>query len=812
MNNLLRWDRIVFTVLLVLVWASACAGQGWQPLRPVTATAKLADGVELTAGPAKVRVTVFREGVVRVRVATNGKFAKDVSWAVVESPEPPAVLVEDQGDRVILTCAKTQVTIGKSPLLIRFTDGRGSDVVADEDSLPMAWNGNRFRVWKKLRENESFYGLGDKAGPMNRRGRSFSMWNTDRPGWGETSDPLYITVPFFISLRSGHAYGIFLDNTYRSSFDFGVESSSDYSFGADDGELNYYYFAGPDPQTVVAAYSALVGGSVLPPLWGFGYQQSRWTYTPEARVEEVAARLRRDRIPADAIYLDIDYQMGLAPFTINRSTFPQFEEMVGDLKRNGFHTVLITDLHIKYAPNTGYQALDSGLRDDVFVKRSDGTLYIAPVWPGDSVFPDFTLTRARKWWGEQYSEFVKAGVAGFWNDMDEPSVFVPAKTMPSDNLHRLDDGTATNHAEIHNVYGMLNSRATYEGVLKLRPGERPFVLTRASYAGGARYAATWTGDNSASWNHLGMTVPNLLSLGISGFPFAGADVGGFGGTPDAALLTRWFEAAALQPLFRSHAEINTGPHEPWADGAEQEAIRRKFIELRYRLLPYIYTQFEHTARTGIPMMRPVFLNYPDEQKFYEDDRDFLLGDDFFVAPVVKESLDPERIEFPNGAWFDYWSGLPVPMDKALELRPRVDELPLFVRAGAIVPEQPLVQYTDETPIGPLELRVYPGNECRGELYEDDGHSLDYRNGSFLRVQYSCEQDERRIEVVSKILTNNFTPWWRRLSVQVFGLRAKPQEIRVDGRPETVWKFDDLTKSAIIEIPEARREWKIDITR
>lgn len=812
MNTRAHGNRVAFIALLVLVWTPICDGQGWQPLRPVTAAAKLPDGVELTAGTAKVRVTMFREGVVRVRVATNGAFAKDLSWAVVESPEPPAVFVEDESDRVILKCANTRVTIEKSPFLIRFADGSGSEIVTDEDSLPMAWNGNRFRVWKKLRDDESFYGLGDKAGPLDRRGRSFSMWNTDRPGWGETTDPLYSTVPFFISLRSGRAYGIFLDNTYRSSFDFGVESNSDYSFGADDGELNYYYFQGPDPKTVVAAYSALVGGSVLPPLWAFGYQQSRWSYTPEARVREVAARLRGDRIPADAIYLDIDYQKGLAPFTVNRDTFPRFEQMVGDLKRDGFHTVLITDLHIKYAPNTGYTALDSGLQEDVFVKRADGTLYIAPVWPGDSVFPDFTLTRARKWWGEQYSEFVRAGVAGFWNDMDEPSVFVPAKTMPADNLHRKDDGTTSRHAEIHNVYGMLNSRATYEGVLKLRPGERPFVLTRASYAGGARYAATWTGDNSASWNHLGMTVPNLLSLGVSGFPFAGADVGGFGGTPDAPLLTRWFEAGALQPLFRSHAEINTGPHEPWADGPEQEAIRRKFIELRYRLLPYIYTQFESTTRTGIPMMRPVFLDYPEEQKFYEDDRDFLLGDDFFVAPVVKESLDPEQIEFPNGEWFDYWSGLPVATEKPLELRPNLDELPLFVRAGAIVPQQPLVQYTEQTPAGPLQLRVYPGDHCEGELYEDDGHSLDYRNGGFLRIQYSCARDEHRVEVVSKILTNNFTPWWTSLRVQIFGLQTKPREIRVDGRTDTDWEFDAATKSAIVEIRSARREWKIDVAR
>ncbi len=383
--------------------------QGWQHVGKVEHLEKRTDGVELSSGKAKVRVTFLRDGIARVRVAPSGIFPKDQSWAIIGTPQPPAVSVEDAGKQITLSSGDVIVTIQKSPLLVNFADGHGKVVVGDEPSLPMAWNGERVRVWKRMPLLENYYGLGDKPGALNRRNRAFTMWNTDAYGFQESTDPIYKTIPFFMGVLDGKAYGIFFDNTYRSNFDFGIASPDYYSFGSEGGEINYYYIAGPDPRKVVQTYVDLTGHTELPPYWTLGFQQSRYSYYPETRVLEVAKTFRNKKIPADAIYLDIDYQQGYAPFTVNRDYFPNFEQMVKDLSTEGFHTVLITDLHIKHDPDHGYKPFDTGTKEDVFVRKADGSLYVGEVWPGPSVFPDFTLTRARKWWGEQYKDFVGHG-------------------------------------------------------------------------------------------------------------------------------------------------------------------------------------------------------------------------------------------------------------------------------------------------------------------------------------------------------------------------------------------------------------------
>jgi alpha-glucosidase len=660
-----------------LSFATVATAQGWQHLGDVKKTEKLPDGAELTAGPAKIRVTAVSDGIFRVRVATNGIFPKEFSWAVIATPNPPPVEIADGPSEVRLTAGSATAIIHKSPLLIDFADAQGNLLLADEPTLPMAWDGEHIHIWKKMPADESYFGLGDKAGSMNRRNRSFTMWNTDEYGWQESSDPLYKTIPFFIGLRAGTAYGIFFDNTWRSSFDFGKESPDYFSFGAEGGELNYYFFSGPTPKNVISKYTAMVGRSPLPPLWSLGYQQSRYTYYPEARAREIVSTMRSKKIPLDAIYFDIDYQEGYAPFTVNRTYFPTFEKMIADFRGTGVRTILITDLHIKKNPDHGYLPYDSGMQNDNFVKNADGSVFVGAVWPGESVFPDFTLTRVRDWWGTLYKDFVGMGAAGFWNDMNEPSVFLRAdKTMPLTVRHRLDDGTSLDHRAIHNVFGMENVRATYEGLRKLQADERPFVLTRAAYSGAERYAATWTGDNSSTWNHLKMSTPMLLSLGISGFPLVGDDIGGFVGTPPADLLTRWFEVGAFNPIYRDHADKGSADQEPWVSGPEQEAVRRRYIELRYKLLPYLYTAVEEATRTGIPLMRPLFLEYPQQTDMYIDNRDFLFGEVFFVAPALTEKLDAETVQLPPGDWYDFWTSEKHASKPPLELHPKLDEMPL----------------------------------------------------------------------------------------------------------------------------------------
>jgi alpha-glucosidase len=809
--------RTGFGLLAMALVCGTVSAQGWQHLGKVQRVEKLKDGVELSAGTAKVRITIFHEGIFRVRVAPDGKFPKDFSWALIESPESPAVKIEENQKEIRIISGNLIAAVQKTPLLINFSDAAGTVYLADEPSLPMAWNGQRVHVWKKMPADENYYGLGDKAGPMNRRNRSFTNWNTDEFGWQESTDPLYKTIPFFIGLRNGTSYGLFFDNTYRSVFDFGKDSPDYFSFGAEGGELNYYFIAGPEPKKIIEEYTAMTGRSPLPPLWTLGYQQCRYSYYPESRAREIVKTLRDKKIPADAIYFDIDYQQGNAPFTINREYFPTFEKMISDFRAQGMHTILITDLHIKRDPNHGYAPYDSGIKNDMFVKNPDGSIYVGSVWPGDSVFPDFTLTRAREWWGGLYKDFVGMGAAGFWNDMDEPALFLRAdKTMPLDTRHRLDDGTSVDHRAIHNVFGMQNVRATYEGLRKLQPDERPFVLTRAAYSGAQRYAATWTGDNSSTWNHLKMSTPMLLSMGISGYPLVGDDIGGFAGSPTADLLTRWFEVGALNPIYRDHTAKGTADQEPWVHGPEHEAIRRKYIELRYKLMPYLYTGIEESTRTGLPLMRPVFLEYPQAPDFYGDNRDFLFGRDFFVAPVTTDMVDAEEVSLPPGDWYDFWTNTKLSSKEKFTLHPRLDEMPLYVRAGAIVPMQPVVQSTEEKPNGPLELRVYLPNsasngDCRGTLYQDDGHTFAYQKGEILRVNYSCEVSAAAATVTSNLEKSAYQPWWKSAQVTIYGASAPPKEVRIGEQAINEWRYDTLAHSVTLTVPDAVRNWSIRLS-
>jgi alpha-glucosidase len=382
-----------------------------------------------------------------------------------------------------------------------------------------------------------------------------------------------------------------------------------------------------------------------------------------------------------------------------------------------------------------------------------------------------------------YGDFVTMGAAGFWNDMNEPSVFEsPGGTMPDDVMHRLDDGSARPHPALHNVYGMQNARATFDGLRRLQPDVRPFVLTRAAYAGTQRYAATWTGDNSATWQHLAQSVPNLLSLGLSGYALAGDDIGGFIGSPSPDLLTRWYQLGAFNPLFRNHAATDTRPHEAWVDGPEHEALRRAAIEERYRLLPYLYTVAEENARTGAPIMRPVFFEFPAAKAFYTNDRDFLLGPDLLVAPAVDERLDARTFALPPGAWYDARGGTRHGGGDTITLPAAPTATPLFVRAGAIVPMQSLVQSTAQTPSGPLELHVWlpadAASPCRGTLYQDDGASLAYQRGQFLRIDYACEVTREGVTVRARVAHGAFKPWWSRTRIVVHGRNVAP--VVVDG--------------------------------
>jgi alpha-glucosidase len=679
-----------------------------------------------------------------------------------------------------------------------FLNQAGEIILQDHPRYPVAWNGKEFRVWKSMPEDEHYFGLGEKPGPLDHRNQAFTNWNTDAYGWQESTDPLYDSIPFFLGFRGGAAYGVFLDNTYRTSFDFGKEARDRFSFGAEGGELDYYFFYGPHPRKVIEDYTALTGRTPLPPLFALGFQQSRYSYFPEARVREIARQFRQRRIPADVLYLDIDYQQQNRPFTVDTERFPHFREMVRDLGKEGFKLVLITDLHVAKVP--GSKPYEEGLAHDYFVKNPDGSVYVGKVWPGDSVFPDFTRAEVRRWYGTLYQQFVEDGIRGFWNDMNEPAIFFrDDKTMPLDTVHRVD-GRVTDHREIHNVFGMENACATYEGLLRLRPDERPFVLTRAAYAGTQRCAATWTGDNSSTWNHLRISVPMLLNLGVSGYALVGDDIGGYAGSPPADLLTRWLEVGAFNPLYRDHTEKGSADQEPWVHGPEHEAIRRRYIELRYQLLPYIYTAMEETSRTGVPLMRPMFLEFPQDRAMTTVDSEFMFGDALLVVPKLTERLDSMEVKLPAGTWYDFWTGETFQGGTTWTMNPALDSVPVYVRAGAIVPMQPTIQYVGEIPQGQLQVHVYPGPNCHGTIYADDGNTLAYQRGEFQRTAFTCETTTDGVRVKLAAPAGSYKPWWQSFDVRVHGGKDTPREVTVGGKEISNARFDGGTRSVPIQVP------------
>ncbi|HEU4959292.1 MAG TPA: TIM-barrel domain-containing protein [Sphingomonas sp.] len=758
---------------------------------PVAAeAAQLTNGAEVHRGPVLMRVTALTDDILRVRIARDGTLPEDASWAVPAAVRAESVPVTQTADGFATKALKVAIS---PDLKLTVTDLDGRTIVADAAQPDL--DGRAFTLSKQLPAGEHVYGLGDKTGgTLDRRGSSYVDWNTDAYGFTSATDPIYKSIPFFIGTGgAGGSYGILLDNTWRAWFDFGHKQADVTTFGAPDGPIDYYIIAGPTTREVVRRYTDLTGKTPLAPMWALGYQQSRYSYMTAGEVRTIAATLRRDRIPTDVIWLDIDFQDRNRPFTIDTKAFPDMKGLVGDLSDEGLKLVAITDLHVADAPDQGYAPYDTGIAGDHFVHRPDGSVYVGKVWPGPSVFPDFTDAGARKWWGTNFKAFVDDGIAGFWNDMNEPSVFDgPGGTMPLDTVHRIasDDFAArtASHAEVHNVYGMENTRATFDGVRALNPDERPFVMTRASYAGGQRYAVTWTGDNSSTWDHLKLSVHQLINLGLSGFSYAGADVGGFTGGPSPELLTRWFEIAAFTPIFRDHAAKGTPRAEPWVDGPEQLAIRRRFVEERYRLMPYLYALADQNARTGDPIMRPVFYDYPAlAGATCDQSMAFTLGRDLLVAPPPKpESPESYDVCLPAGGWYDLWTGKAVTAAEGsaidmLRETPRLDRLPVFVRAGAIVPTQPLVQSTAETPSGPLSLDVYPGADCRGALYLDDGHSMAFAKGHYLRQAIRCSRDSSGgLRIRFEPREGDYRPWWRTLSITVHGW-SQPGRVTADGK-------------------------------
>ncbi|HEY8531406.1 MAG TPA: TIM-barrel domain-containing protein, partial [Limnochorda sp.] len=557
---------------------------------------------------------------------------------------------------------------------------------------------------------------------------------------------------------------------------------------------------------VLERYTRLTGRMPLPPRWTLGYQQSRWGYLSQEQVEEVARTMRERRIPCDAIYLDIDYMDGFRVFTWDPKRFPDPAGLCRSLRRDGFRVVTIVDPGVKKDPTN--PLFQQGLKEGLYVETPAGRPFTGQVWPGEVHFPDFLQERARRWWGDAHRVLLDAGVAGIWNDMNEPVIFDARdadRTFPETTVHRTDKGEARLHREVHNLYGLLMGKATFEGLKRLRPDERPFIVTRSGFAGIQRYAAVWTGDNSSWWEHLAMSIPMLLNLGMSGVAFAGADVGGFAEDTTPELLVRWTQLGAFIPFFRNHSAKDTRRQEPWAFGPEVEALCRRAIELRYQLLPYLYTLFWEAHEGGTPIMRPLVWHAPDDPTAARIEDAFFLGADLLVAPVLHPGARERLVYLPQGEWVDFWTGTCYQGRAHQVVGAPLDRIPLFVRAGAALPLGPAVQHTGERGWEALTLKIFPGlspSRWSGVLYEDDGISLAYERGVSCRraIQVTATGSGLVLELGAP--DGLYRPDRERVGVEVPFLPRHPRQVLLDGQEVPLAAaLDGQGASLRVELPQ-----------
>ena len=777
----------------------------YEPLGAAEVTDHDANSVRLRAGSATVEVTALAPNLFRVGMFPAGRPASYASEAIAKHDwEAVETSMSGEGE-VSLSTAEATAHLQLDPLRLSFTDASGATFAADDPERgmgvvkqPSAGGimeavGDPVRLYKRREEGEHYFGCGERTSGLEKTGSYQIFYNIDPPA-GHTAaySNLYASIPFYLSIRDGRAHGVFFDNTHRVELDLANENEERSYFGADGGDVVYYVFTGPTPGAVLDRYTELTGRTPMPPLWALGNQQSRWSYKTEDEVREITGQFRERDIPCDTIYLDIDYMDAFKVFTWNKESFPEPEKLISDLKEQGFNVVTIVDPGVKV--EKGYHVYEEGVEHDFYCKTLENEDYHNVVWPGLCAFPDFTNPEVREWWGEKHRGLLDVGAAGIWCDMNEPSLFVPPQSsFPDDVVHPGGSGSeAKLNAQVHNTYGSLMARAVREGLLKLRPEKRPFVVTRSGYAGLQRHALQWTGDNSSWWEHLWMSMPQLQNMGLSGVAWAGVDVGGFFGDTDGELLTRFTEFGIFQPFCRNHSAEGTRYQEPWVFGEPYEGAIRKTLKLRQRLLPYLYSLFEECNRNGAPILRPLLFEYPGDETTYTADDEFLFGGAMLVAPITRPGKANEyrHVYLPEGDWFHYWTGESFTGPTHILAHAPLGEPPIYVRANVPVPLGPEMNHVGEKPLDPLTVLAYPA-EGSGEtmLYEDSGEGYDYRTGEYARRSLSCERAGGHISVRLGEREGNFVPERERVVLELRGVEGRPQSVRAGGE-EPEWSYED----------------------
>ncbi len=754
----------------------------------IRAVRPLEKGAEFACqGGGTCSVLFLEAGIVRVAYWA-GSAPERRSFAVIRPESEWAGCPFDMarpGGRYVLRGSELAVELdGKSGALSAFN--LQGDLL-HQDLEPPRFGSDGFRIVKSLAEDEHCYGFGQRTGQLDRRGRVHTNWTRDPVeadrDQGPGADNLYVAMPWYVSLRSSvsAAHGFFLDCTFRSSFDVGYTEPDKMTIEADGGGLVYYLIAGPEPADVLRRFAFMTGHAPLPPRWALGFHQSRWSYESQQVLDAVAEGMSLNDLPCDVIHLDIDYMRDYRVFTFDRDRFPDFRQQMVRLRDQGIRVVTIVDPGVKKEPDAGYGVYDDGLEKGVFLRHQDGTLFSAHVWPGESVFPDFSRPDVRKWWGDWHRVLIDMGVSGIWNDMNEPAItdgpilegsrhIEPPPGLPSGDPQ--EPGGQPQHQEVRNLYGLGMAQATRAGLERHQPGKRPFVLTRSGFAGIQSQAAVWMGDNTSCWEHLEMMLPQLANMGMSGVPFVGVDIGGFFGNATPELYGRWFEIGSLLPFCRAHSAKGTRYAEPWSFGEEVLATVRRHLQLRYQLLPYIYTLFAEAEQTGAPVWRPLVYQYPTDNRVVALSDQILIGPDLMAAPVVRPGVVARAVYLPDSpdGWFNFWTGHHHAGGQDILQDCPPGHLPLWVRGGAVLPMGPPMLNTGEKPLDPLTLVVFGRGGSSCAIHEDDGATLGYRDGGSCTSCYFVEpEDGQDALTISASRTGKWKPVSRQARLELRGL-------------------------------------------
>ncbi len=779
-----------------------------RPLGRVTFVERHERGLLLGVGEEKFRVDVIRADLVRLKLSRGRVFDEKPTFAACFS-EPASAEFElvEHDDRLELVTTALRLVVYKQSFGLDAYRSDGSTIFEDARDAQGAPIGllalnDSFVVTRRIGAHDSIYGLGEKTGSFDRRGRDFILWNLDimTPGAlavnglhgahleqdakSTSYDPYYASIPFFYVCRAtgnqARIAGFFVDNGYKAHFEFSHRDLCRYGF--EGGQYTEYVFAGPDMPGILEAYTFVTGRMAAPPLWALGNHQCRFHDYDARGILEVGRQYRARGIPCDVLWLDIGHMDGYRVFTWDARKFPDPSGMSRAMADLGFRLVTIVDPGVKAEP--GYAVYDSGLEHDAFCKTEGGGLYTGQVWPGHAVFPDFSRSETREWWGAWSARQLDQGVAGIWNDMNEPATGeVEPFGMRFDR-----DGQNHPHERFHNQYGLLMAMSTQQGLLAKRPDERPFILTRAGFAGIQRYAAQWLGDNHSSWEHLRMSVSMALGLGISGQPFVGADLPGFFARPTPELATRWTQYGALTPFCRFHNNVNERDQYPWSFGSGVEKRSKSALELRYRLLPYLYTTFMRASESGAPVQRPLVYDFQHDRQARETEDAYLLGEALLVAPVLEPGGSSRHVYLPRGSWIDFHSGERRSGEQSISVEAPPDHVPLFGRGGYVVPALDHAPPSTTT-LGAalLTLHVFVPAEdgtFESHLHEDDGLTRAFERGALLRTTFRVERSQRNLALTATVTGSGFSELERKRLRVVFHGQAVSR-VSLDGRPVTL---------------------------